>query len=234
MPFYIYVSAAAGSTYRYLIIADSRESGDFLFIGLDVNPDFTNLRRISPQLWKWDEGPILQLVKKINEGTIVGNNILRDLRYKILVHILPQVGSFGDFPIIPDIGLLDYISERTFFIRNRMNKSQFWEFGAVANRITISTVNRTGFKIQLVATPARVMVDTDRVELFANGALSLTKIGLQNPGAVLTGADSSFTFLFGALKFGFYIGQDAAGNNCVCWNSTATANNAADVWELCS
>ncbi|KAE8338554.1 hypothetical protein BDV24DRAFT_137917, partial [Aspergillus arachidicola] len=208
--------------------------------------DFSNLKRLSPQMWAWGasgDDDLRQLIDWINRGDVqYVPERLRALRGKVFIKKLFNWDEAPTWPIIPPLRLADHINKRTFFIRNKLAPAQFWvEAGTL---IALSTEQRSRFRIELAKEEKMqngeepLLVDSDRVRLtlvrpetFGDSDESRLYID-SNSGRLTTYRQANAEFEFGAFKGGFAIQSLVDTKGITTSYPTLQSSRDGEVWEL--
>ena len=165
---------------RHLLTFQSRWDADELFRSLQVlrtsagASRFSTLKRVNSQFWCYDtiDGPPGWTIVNVQR-----ENVLPEFNYKFMSVILADADSGRDWPVLanPTIGP-DWVSGKTFYIRNRRQPSLYWYSENCL--IVISTYRRTKFCIKDKSYDGeRVLIRKDEVTIEPVGSLG-TPIGM--------------------------------------------------------
>ena len=224
---------------RHLLTFRSRWDADELFRSLqDLKTAasatrFTALQRVNPQFWCYDaiEGDPWWTIVNVQR-----ENVLPEFNYKFMSAILADAAVGRDWPVLanPTIGP-DWVSGKTFYIRNRRQPSLYWY--SENSLIVISRYRRTKFCIKDKSYDGeRVLIRKDEVTIQPVGSLG-TPIGKyvikSGDGEVLTVRSTrqvwNFSDLFDSVGVTW-----ADETECSPETQFATSlPKLGDEWELC-
>ncbi|KAA8649642.1 uncharacterized protein ATNIH1004_002313 [Aspergillus tanneri] len=211
--------------------------------------NFVSLNRLSPQMWTYQSDTrenIVNLIRDINEGKNASQKeYLKEVRGKIIITKLPWDTQSNQYalPLVPDCGLADHISKRTFLIRNKHTPNQFW-FNQ-SNAVVLSNDRRSRFRIELADTKNSiknpVMLGLDSVKLsVVRGNGSIEPVRVKENGVLEIHGRGKDTFLFGLLHGGFHVdhvhsivdGSQKTASAPIMIGNGDKLQDSGDVWEL--
>ena len=164
---------------RHILTCQSRWDADELFRSLQTLKTsagasrFPTLKRVNSQFWCYDgidTGPGWTIVNVQKE------NALPEFNYKFMSALLADAELGRDWPVLANSTIgPDWVSGKTFYIRNRRQPSLYWYSENCL--IVISTYRRTKFRIKDKSYDGeRVLIRKDEVTIEPVGSLG-TPIG---------------------------------------------------------
>ncbi|PUU78691.1 hypothetical protein B9Z19DRAFT_1083368 [Tuber borchii] len=224
---------------RHLLTFQSRWDADELFRGLQALKTpagasrFPTLKRVSPQFWCYDG---VEPDPSLNIVLIQRENVLPEFNYKFMSVVLSDATDHRNWPILanPTIGP-DWVSGKTFYIRNRRQPSLYWYFEDCL--IAISTRRRTKFRIKdRRYDDERVLIRKDEVTIEPCGSLGTTigKYVIKNGDGEMLSVGSTrqvwdFSDLFDSVGVTWVDGTDFSPET----QFATSLPKLGDEWELC-
>ncbi|KAK0716499.1 hypothetical protein B0T21DRAFT_454298 [Apiosordaria backusii] len=157
------VDLKSGSSYgRYMICFPSRYDADEIYREMEKVPNLVgDLSRLSPQFWVYTGE---SLVNQIVAGYFSEHKNLCS------IYLLPNADDIGGPPIIPNpVTGPDWLSDNTFFIRNRRQPNLYWFVHDT--HIHTSEQRRTKFRIKQEISTGKsrqsVLIRKDKVTVAA-------------------------------------------------------------------
>lgn len=211
---------------------------------------FTEIRRLSTQIWTWagktNTHEIEYACEAVNLGYAKGKRKhLQRLQGKVFMRSLADANTVTIGPaIIPRFDdLADHISGSVFCIRDKRAPGLYWVKPDVSPNnpgkkpVQPSTDLRSRFKIEISEqhTPGTLMVEDDDVKIFLvhDGVDYLIKRTKQ--GQLITNEeDEPFVFRFGSLLSGGFV-LDYGGREKYIWYIASDEKSpvSGESWELC-
>jgi len=224
---------------RHLLTFRSRWAADELFRGLQALKTtaganrFTKLVRVTPQFWCYDttEGDPWWTIIRVQR-----ENPLPEFNYKFMSVILGDADSGRNWPVLanPVIGP-DWVSGKTFYIRNRRQPQLYWYYQDYL--IVISTSHRTKFRIKDEEyDEERVLIRSDKVTIEPVGTLG-TPIGLyvtkSGDGQKLTAGSTRQIWTFSDLFDSVGVTWASESGFASGTQFATSLPDLGDEWELC-